>query len=62
MKGSTLFMLTVVTLAITALYLALGQPEMTPGYFMRNPVSAGNGDQHSLTWIDQVQLYLASWL
>ncbi len=62
MKGSTLFTLTAVTLAITALYMALGQPEVTPGYFMRNPISADNGANNPLTWVDQIQQYLASWL
>lgn len=62
MKGSTLFSLTVVTLAITALYVALGQPEVNLGYFMRDQISAESGVSRPLTWIDQMQQYLASWL
>ncbi|WP_028669724.1 hypothetical protein [Saccharospirillum impatiens] len=62
MKGSTLLTLTLVTLAITALYVVLGQPEVTPGYLMKNPVGAESGVHQSLTWIDQIQQTLASWL
>lgn len=62
MKGSTLVTLTVVTLVITALYMALGQPEQTPGYFIRNPVGADPGAQQPPSWADQIQESLAAWL
>lgn len=62
MKGSTLFTLTMVTLAITALYVALGQPEVNPSYLLRDPIRADDGSSDPLTWIDQIQQTLASWL
>jgi hypothetical protein len=62
MKGSTLLTLTLVTLAITALYMALGQPDVTSGHFYFNQISADSDGSKQLTWINQVQQYLASLL
>jgi hypothetical protein len=62
MKGSTLLTLTLVTFAITALYVALGQPDVASGYFYLNQISVDNDGPKQLTWINQVQRYLASLL
>lgn len=62
MKGSTLLTLTLVTLAITAFYVALGQPDVTSGYFYFHQLSAVNDGSSGLTWIHSVQRYLATLL
>ena len=62
MKGTTLLTLTLVTLAITALYLAFGQPEVTAGSYYFTQITAEESVHHRPTWVDQIRHNLATWL